>query len=414
MALINELRNMGDAVRERAGLTELMTIEQMADAVRAIPQPVVEDIKITKNGTYVPPTGIDGFGSVEVEVQGTVEVEPIVLSGTQSNGCASAMSRNYIKLFGDTVSTKDLKTANNMFQYYEDESIPFELNFAKDTTGGYSIASLFSYAYNLKTLPKITGDVCANDITSLFLYCQSLREVPDDYFDAFDFSPINNSAYSFYGKNGGLYENCRSLRKPNMKALKAYNPLASYPSQPYYGAFNNCYVLDEVRDLVVVKTATPMTSNMFISTFNYCYRLKSMTFETNEDGSPIETQWKNQTIELHNGVGFNSYKAYYTGYNSGITEDKAVGDDATYAALKNDADWFATDIFYSRYNHDSAVETINSLPDTSAYLATAGGTNTIKFRAGDCGSKTDGGAIKNLTEAEIAVAAAKGWTISYV
>lgn len=65
----------------------------------------------------------------------------------------------------------------------------------------------------------------------------------------------------------------------------------------------------------------------------------------------------------------------------------------------------------SVYNHDSAVETINSLPDTSAYLASAGGTNTIKFK-GASGSATAGGAINTLTEAEIAVATAKGWTVT--
>jgi hypothetical protein len=95
-------------------------------------------------------------------------------------------------------------------------------------------------------------------------------------------------------------------------------------------------------------------------------------------------------------------------------------DDATYQALKNDPDWFsvATNAQYARYNRASAVNTINSLPDTSAYLATAGGTNTIKFRsiAGTqkVGSATDGGAIADLTEEEIAVATAKGWTVSLV
>ena len=81
--------------------------------------------------------------------------------------------------------------------------------------------------------------------------------------------------------------------------------------------------------------------------------------------------------------------------------------------LKNDPDWFTCNVAYSRYNHDSAVATINSLPDTSAYLATAGGTNTIKFK-GAAGEKTDGGAINTLTAEEIAVAAAKGWTVTLV
>jgi hypothetical protein len=101
-----------------------------------------------------------------------------------------------------------------------------------------------------------------------------------------------------------------------------------------------------------------------------------------------------------------------TGYSSGITIDKKVIDDATYQALKNDPDWYTFKVEYSRYNHDSAVNTINSLPDTSAYLATAGGTNTIKFN-GKSGSKTDGGAINTLTAEEIAVATAKGWTVTF-
>ena len=99
-----------------------------------------------------------------------------------------------------------------------------------------------------------------------------------------------------------------------------------------------------------------------------------------------------------------------------------------YAKLKNQDDWFSfssksgtyegkTGVYYSklfsRYNHDSAVETLNSLPDTSEYLATAGGTNTIQF-TGYQGALTDGGAINTLTEEEIAVATAKGWTVTFV
>jgi hypothetical protein len=117
-------------------------------------------------------------------------------------------------------------------------------------------------------------------------------------------------------------------------------------------------------------------------------------------------------MDLSNFTGYCNMTYNITTYNSGITADKEVKDDATYQALKNDPDWFSIKVEYSRYNHDSAVETINSLPDTSAYLATAGGTNTIKFK-GASGSKTDGGAINTLTEAEIAVAAAKGWTVTF-
>ena len=133
-----------------------------------------------------------------------------------------------------------------------------------------------------------------------------------------------------------------------------------------------------------------------------------MTFALKEDGTPYVVKWGGQTIDLSEYVGYSKNKSELMGYNNGITEDKWVNNDATYQALKNDPDWFTTEVAYSRYNHTSAVNTINSLPDTSAY-----GTNTIKFK-GASGSATDGGAISNLTEEEIAVATAKGWTVSLV
>lgn len=69
MAIINELRNLGDAVRERTATTELLTMEQMADKVRNIPYPQTDTITITANGTYSAPTGIDGYREVDVNVE---------------------------------------------------------------------------------------------------------------------------------------------------------------------------------------------------------------------------------------------------------------------------------------------------------------------------------------------------------
>jgi hypothetical protein len=157
-----------------------------------------------------------------------------------------------------------------------------------------------------------------------------------------------------------------------------------------------------------------VVSNLF-QTFGFekCGRVKDIIFATQEDGTPYSVSWKNQTISLNQWVGYEEDTSDITAYSyiTGITKDKQVTDDASYQALKNDPDWWTIDRNYSRYNHDSAVNTINSLPDTSAYLAANGGTNTIKFR-GVYGSSTDGGAIDTLTEEEIAVAAAKGWTVT--
>ena len=187
------------------------------------------------------------------------------------------------------------------------------------------------------------------------------------------------------------------------------NPVARYNYAIYYGMLWNCYVLDEVVNMPIPYTAE-WTSNATANTIQSCHRLKNFTFAM-PDGKPYVMKWKNQTMDFTTYVGYASLSGNVVSYNSGITADKEVKDDATYQALKNDPDWFTLKPEYSRYNHDSAVATINSLPDTSEYLAAKGGSNTIKFK-GSCGSATDGGAINTLTEEEIAVAASRGWTVT--
>ena len=232
----------------------------------------------------------------------------------------------------------------------------------------------------------------------------------DELIKFFDSIIFNNSPF----QNSTFFSNCNSLR--NIDAVMPYikKSLVNYNSGANYGSsFQYMYALDEINNIPVMNGSK--TYNGFGSTFHSLYRVKNITFDI-DNGVPYTVEWKGQTIDLSWGYGVgslnSSYKDNLTKYNSGITADKEVNDDATYQALKNDPDWFATKVEYSRYNHDSAVNTINSLPDTSAYLASAGGTNTIKFK-GNAGSLTDGGAINTLTDAEIAVAAAKGWTVSF-
>lgn len=372
------LTAIGDAIRGKEGTSDLVPVNDMASRITSLPS---------------------GGGDIEVE--------PIVLKGQCQYTCANTVASAYIEKFGNTITTTAIESASRMFQYFSGSVIPFEVNMKSGTS--HAIDYLFYSATKLTELPKV-NNAKPNNVEHLFDYCARLRVIPEDFIDTWDFTSLNTSTSA---STSGVFSSCYSLRKLPDNILKnAWSKATTQSKSSYYYLCTNCYALDELVNLFV-RTQVAITTNQFYNTFNGCNRLKNLTFEVQEDGTPYTAQWKGQTIDLTKNFGYTVSNNNIIGYNSGITADKEVKDDATYQALKNDPDWFTLNVAYSRYNHDSAIATINSLPDTSAYLAEKGGTNTIKFLSA-AGEKTDGGAINTLTEEEIAVAAAKGWTVSLV
>lgn len=354
----------------------------------------------------------------EIEAFKTIPEEAFTITGDCNYRFANNGWNWLLKNFGDKITTENISRMDYMFQYTNAiEQIPFDININSD-------CKEFTYAFyqtNIREVPNIYGTLSNPTSTysgvlkmpSMFAYCKYLREVPDTFFDNLVGNPdIWEVSSNYTGSDfQGMFNSCYSLRKlPDMK--KFIVKQSAYYNN-IYGSLSYLSSLDEVVNLPLY-TEVAWTSNAFSNKINGLTRIKNFTCEVNEDGSPKTVSWKSQTLDLTSQCGYaGGTSRNITAYNSGITEDKEVKDDATYQALKDDPDWFTNSIDYSRYNHDSAVATINSLPDASAYLASAGGTNTIKFKGGS-GALTDGGAINTLTEEEIAVAAAKGWTVTLV
>lgn len=323
----------------------------------------------------------------------------------------------FLTQYGNKITTQDILSPEYMFQGTQVESIPFDMNFLEsslnDSYGYKSFICMFYGATKLKEIGDLVN-AYPQHTRNMFTNCYMLRELPN--FVNAKWDRLQSYQYNYLQS---MFGGCYSLRQiPDYLIKEIYNPTGT--STSYFvgnNICNSCYALDEIKGLNP-QTGT-MTSNAFQNSFNNCHRLKDITFAVQEDGSPYALRWHSQTIDLATypvgyakGSNDNVSRSYILDYNSGITADKEVYDDATYQALKNDADWFTIDVAYCRYNHDSAVNTINTLPDTSEYLATLSGkTNTIKFK-GESGSKTDGGAINTLTAEEIAIATAKGWTVT--
>lgn len=389
------------------------------------------EINVAENGTTTLATAgkyCDRNIDVVVEVAGGggggIDESLLNITGSCKYKFAFDNWDNFIEIYGDKITTSGLTNTRYMFSECKNlTEVPFILNYGSiDTDGaaatcqqssikkfaglnGNNFASQYSSYFNFCTELEEIGplkNMLPSAINSMFRDCRKLRYAPN--FEGFD---VTRLASSGYNQAGSIFRGCYSLRQiPEDFLSKLVGIWTASSYHVYSNIVRDCWALDEVVGLGVNGTQV-VTAVLFDNSFTNCWRVKEIKFTPG-----MSANWKSQIIDLTT-CGFASSTSNITGYNSGITADKEVIDDATYQALKNDADWFTCYIPYSRYNHDSAVNTINSLPDTSAYLASAGGTNTIKFK-GEAGSSTDGGAINTLTEAEIAVAAAKGWTVSLV
>ena len=381
MALTNKLTAIANAIREKTGTTNTLTLDEMPTAIS----------NISSGGGDLPAEAFNITGDCEYRF-------------------ANSGWDWFINNYSDRITTSSITDAGNMFYNNNLTSIPFDINLR---TSSYNSASnLFSGCSKIESLPYVTGKI--GDCFRMFFDCSRLNHIPEDWATKLDWSAYSSNNYISINRT---FEECRSLRRIPQNLINSIvmtNPIStSYSYYPYNYQYDFCFSLEELRDIPVSYYSSGNTSNLFNYFVESCTRLKTLTFKKNDDGTPMIAKWKSQTIDMSSHIGYAATAWNITDYNSGLTTATQITDDASYQSLKNNPDSWTTLIQYSRYNHDSAVETINSLPDTSAYLSTAGGTNTIKFK-GASGSATDGGAINTLTEEEIAVATAKGWTISIV
>lgn len=368
------------------------TLVNIADAIRS------------KTGSEERISPVDMASSIEAMDIAT-PMTPVVISGNTEYAFSGKLGSIYIDNFGDTITTNYMTNADHMFNRNTCKHIPFELNFS----GNYKVSCSYFFAYSeLEDFPKI-NNLTPSEMKYMFGY-STIKKIPSSLNKDIDWSYMHNYIYA---NMSCMFYECKHLREIDegfLSNLKGIQGSAIYT--PYYSSFYNCSNLDKVKNLGITTSST--TSSYFNNTFLGCSSLSEFTFEVNEDGTPKTANWKSQTISLGGSETslYSRDKTRFTTYGRDASGE--VFDDESYKLNKNNPDYFTTLPEYARYNHDSAVATINSLPDTSAYLASVGGTNTIKYGWADkLGSKTDGGAIGNLTAEEIAVAAAKGWTITF-
>lgn len=313
--------------------------------------------------------------------------------------------------------------------------------------GVYSIDSMFKGCYNLKKLPNITFNKIKsmNISNDVFNYCYSLEQS--------ELIKIINIIKSGLGvpQNPWFYNNY-NLKNMDFSGLQEWIQGKCGEYFDYTRLISN-YLGGCEKIVYPVDTKTKFNSGYgkCFDSINNGTMLKEISFTTQENGSPYTMNLYNVSIHLrsYSNYGLGNLNADYTidkenfytytgfdekhnvfyGLNDYFPNDLTVDDViARYNNVKQYQDWHSIvrtgsfkyngqtvnpGVLVSRFNHNSIVKFINTVPDTSAYLATTGGTNTIKLSKYQ-GDLTDEGGVSDLTPEEIAVATAKGWTVTII
>ena len=416
---INEssLTSIGNAIREKTGNSELLSVpDGMVAAIESI---------TTGGGSAVLPEELK------------------VITGNVQYLFSRDYFTPYIKIYGNQITTKDLVNPQMFYGNRTIEEVPFDLNIASGYTN-----DIFGDCIKLKKIKDINiadATKTDNSLNECFYNCQSLKEIGiirnpmisnlyETFSNCFRLNYI--TIEGAVAENTGIdnlyscFRNCYGLRELDSSFLKLLRANGNYSE--YNSTFYNCHSMDRIVGLGVPisSSSKTYTQNMYAYTFYQCNRLDELTFETNNDGTPKELYANNQEIDLSKGVGY-SIGRTTCNIAGDIMEGKPVPDFYDYIQPSasptdiwnyqitadkhteeyyNHKDSWTEDLLYSRYNHRSMVNTINTLPDTSTFLASNGGSNMIIFKANQ-GDSSPWGGTSNLTEEEIAVATAKGWTL---
>jgi DNA/RNA endonuclease YhcR with UshA esterase domain len=74
------MRALADAIRDKAGMKEELTVDELVVATENIGAPPLEDKTITENGEYT--SSMYGFGNITVDVQPETEEIIVTKAGT--------------------------------------------------------------------------------------------------------------------------------------------------------------------------------------------------------------------------------------------------------------------------------------------------------------------------------------------
>lgn len=424
--LNSQLAAVGDAIRAKLETQDTYKISEMPDAIASISGGggVTQPLTMTEIKPYTPSTGVDGFSSVTPQLD-LVATLPYAYGNTFL-GTANILSmygylgiNNYINSITIKVSNMApgltiVGNTDNAISLLPKTIIDFNhlsdyVSF-QNLVNGISRPSFTNLDFSVQNYESITN-LTTSGIMGMFCSCYYLTNISNNVKN-FIITLLNrtvDNGYTFPNCDN-IFFNCYNLREDDfisdiinifMRSMKGLNTSSSSAAYRMISNAAYCRKIEIEPFYFSEDITTPPIKNLYLSTLG---GLKHFIFK-NFNTTNLGYRYNGITIDLSN-VGVVDSSNY-------LNSNKLINSYQTYYTLKDDPDAWTTNTAYSFYNHDSAVETINSLPDMTLNKYTTTQKCRIYF-TGSYGSATDGGAINTMTAEEIAVATNKGWTVTLV
>lgn len=191
------LKQIADAIREKAGTTDALAFPQeIADAIAAIQSggATIEPLTISENGTYTAPDGVDGYSPVTVEVKGSGEELVItdcdyfyykgarssLLGKLDTSNCELFRYMFYNNNYVDAQHISKLNLSKGReFSYMFSSCNKLTYVPSLDTSKGIYLQSMFESAIRLETIDGLDLNR-ANSSTSvsrMFAFCSNLTNL---------------------------------------------------------------------------------------------------------------------------------------------------------------------------------------------------------------------------------------------
>ena len=205
------LTAIGDAIRGKAGTSDLIDPANMAQEITNLP---------TGSGGGIDPSVLAFTGDLRY---------------FNYNGKLD----NLLSKYGAQCSFNDVNNLNYAFYHSSIKEYPFTIN--GDINSTCDLSHFFESCIYLKQLPPMKN-MKPSKMGNFLYNCDSLRTIPDDYADTWDFTALNSST----NDNNSCLSTCRGLRKAPIFIKYIYNSSTASYSNPFSGLLDEAYNIDEI------------------------------------------------------------------------------------------------------------------------------------------------------------------------